>query len=58
MLVSFLFWNLMKRPLQDRLASIVATHAIDVVMLAECAVAPDDIITTLKQRVGLHNTVK
>ena len=49
MLVSFLFWNLMKQPLQNRLARIVAAHEVDVVILAECVVPPDDIAAALKQ---------
>ena len=47
MLISFLFWNLMKCPLQDHLATIVSSHNVDIVMLAECAVAPDDIESAL-----------
>ncbi len=52
MLVSFLFWNLMKRPLQNRVAGIVSTHEVDVVLLAECVVAPADIEAALKQSTG------
>lgn len=49
MLISFLFWNLMKRPLQDRLASIVTLHEVDIIMLAECAGIPTDIEAALNQ---------
>lgn len=52
MLVSFLFWNLMKQPLQNRLARIVAAHEVDVVILAECVVPPNDIVAALKQSTG------
>ena len=52
MLVSFLFWNLMKQPLQNRLARIVAAHEVDVIVLAECVVAPDMIVAALKQSTG------
>lgn len=50
--VSFLFWNLMKQPLQDRLARIVAMHRVDVVILAECIIAPDAVEAALKQSTG------
>lgn len=36
MLVSFLFWNLKRNPLQARLARIVQTEQADIVLLAEC----------------------
>jgi hypothetical protein len=50
MIVSFLFWNLMNRPLQERIARIVATHDIDVVVLAECGtVSLLDLKTALNQ---------
>lgn len=39
----------MKHPLQDRLASIVSTHEIDVIMLAECAVSRNIIEESLKR---------
>lgn len=36
MKLSFLFWNLNKKPLWDRLVSIIQRHDIDIVILAEC----------------------
>lgn len=45
--ISFLFWNLMRRPLQHRLARIVAGENVDVVALAECAVAPAKVLAAL-----------
>lgn len=50
MLVSFLFWNIGKRPLQERLANMVRAHDVDIVMLAECTVTPQEIETALLQK--------
>jgi len=50
MLVSFLFWNMGNRPLQERLAKMVRVHEVDIVMLAECAVSPNVIETALAQQ--------
>jgi hypothetical protein len=36
--ISFLFWNIGRRPLRDRVARLVATHSPDVVILAECVI--------------------
>jgi hypothetical protein len=44
---SFLFWNLAKQPLQTRVARLAATFQLDVVMLAECAVGPNEVIQAL-----------
>lgn len=46
-MVSFLFWNLAKRSLQHRVARLAAAHEVDVVMLAECAVEPVDLLEAL-----------
>lgn len=37
--ISFLFWNVARRPLEERVARIAAAHAVDVVILAECKTA-------------------
>jgi hypothetical protein len=52
MLVSFLFWNLMKSPLHHRLARIVANQAVDIVMLAENSIPSADILTALESAAG------
>ena len=33
--MTFLFWNVHRRPLLDMLARLVARHGVDVVILAE-----------------------
>ena len=50
MRISFLFWNMMKRPLQDRLAKMVSTHGADIVILAECGLPSAVIETALAQQ--------
>ena len=52
MLVSFLFWNLMKRDLQKHIARMASIYQIDVLMLAECEIAADEIKGTLQQATG------
>lgn len=47
MRVTFLFWNIFKRPLQDRIARIAAVHDVDVIILAECDIALQALLTTL-----------
>jgi len=34
--INFLFWNVNRKPLEERIRRIVQSHAIDVVILAEC----------------------
>ena len=35
-MVTFLFWNIHKRPLQDLIVALAREHEVDVIMLAEC----------------------
>lgn len=53
-MVSFLFWNLNKRPLQDRIARLALAHGIDVLMLAECETPVDVLLEALNQPNGSH----
>ncbi|HWE40724.1 MAG TPA: endonuclease/exonuclease/phosphatase family protein [Isosphaeraceae bacterium] len=57
-MMSFLFWNLNKKPLQDRVAQLVGTHDVDVVMLAECAIDMSEVIDALNAAGvgGYHST--
>jgi hypothetical protein len=48
-LVSFLFWNIGKHPLQERIARLAAEHDVDVLMLAECDVPPTEVLTELNR---------
>jgi hypothetical protein len=49
-MVSFLFWNLAKRPLLDQVVRIVENYDVDVVMLAECVIPPGDVLDVLNRR--------
>ena len=49
-MVSFLFWNLNRKPLQEIVANLVFSYEVDVLMLVECAIAPGILMTTLNQR--------
>jgi Endonuclease/Exonuclease/phosphatase family len=46
-MISFLFWNLNKLPLQRRVARMASTYEVDVLMLAECAVDPADVLAEI-----------
>ena len=46
-MVTFLFWNLDKRPLLDCVVRLASTHVVDVLMLAECAIDPVAILAGL-----------
>ena len=46
--LTFLFWNL-KRARSDILASLIKRHAVDVLMLAECPLNPEDVLVALNQ---------
>ena len=49
-MVTFLFWNLNKKPRQEIVARLAHRHEVDVVMLAECAIAPATMLQTLNPR--------
>src|SRR5690349_16119509 len=46
-MVTFVFWNLNKQPLQGRLAKLVAKYKVDVLMLAECEAPADEVRSAL-----------
>src|ERR1700678_4393651 len=47
-MLTFLFWNL-KQARPDILASLARTHAVDVLMLAECAIQPAHVLESLNR---------
>lgn len=49
-MLSFLFWNLDKRPLAERIAELAAWKSIDVIMLTECEIASGDMIAALNRK--------
>lgn len=46
-MITFLFWNIKKRPLANRVRNLVTAHATDLVILAECRMASSDVIAAL-----------
>jgi hypothetical protein len=51
-MLSFLFWNLFKKPLRKRVACVAVGHQIDVLILAECAFEPTDLLVELNRSGG------
>jgi hypothetical protein len=46
-MVTFLFWNIHKRPLQELIAALANDHQVDVIMLAECRLPEQVLMQTL-----------
>lgn len=46
-MATFLFWNLQKKPLGDSLYKLCETHRVDVLILAECAMSPAQVLLAL-----------
>jgi hypothetical protein len=51
-MVSFLFWNINKNPIHDRVARIAAKEDVDLLILAECDVDPVIMLSALKTLTG------
>jgi hypothetical protein len=43
-MINIVFWNLNRRPLQDLLAALVRSYAVDLLVLAENAIAPSAVL--------------
>lgn len=50
--MTFLFWNLMRQPIGDRLARITKVHEVDFVLLAECPYSPAEMLSILNSPGG------
>lgn len=48
--VNFLFWNLYNKPIEKHIKNLVDLHAIDVLLLAECAIPPIVLLKTLNEK--------
>jgi len=46
-MTSFLFWNIRRNPIQSIVANLALRHEVDVLMLAECGIAPDILLSNL-----------
>jgi hypothetical protein len=49
-MITFLFWNLNRKPLVDTLATLTSRHDVDVLILTECAVTPDAVLLSINGR--------
>lgn len=47
-MLTFLFWNIQKKPILHRVARLCAGHAVDVLILAECAEPVDEVTQGLE----------
>ncbi len=52
--MTFLFWNLKKKPLQENIRRLVSRYDIDVLIFAEFSIEPASLLKVLNQQ----NTVK
>ncbi len=46
-MLTFLFWNVQKKPILHRVARICEAHAVDVVILAECEAKLSEVVASL-----------
>lgn len=51
-MLTFLFWNIRRRPLQEFIAELVEAYEVDILLLAESDVAVTDMIQQLDSRQG------
>lgn len=49
-MTNFLFWNLCRKPLAERLSLIANKYSVDVIILAECEIAPGLMLETLNRQ--------
>ncbi len=48
-MITLLFWNLNKKPLQSSIKNIADMYQVDILMFAECDIPPDEILKTLNK---------
>ena len=48
-MITFLFWNIKNNPIQSIIARLALRHEVDVIMLAECDIAPATLLLTLNE---------
>lgn len=54
-MVTFLFWNLQKRQLQSSITKLALKYEVDILMFAECEIAPADVLWALNQKEVLYH---
>jgi hypothetical protein len=52
MITTFLFWNINKRPIPSIIRKLALRHQVDVIMLAECGIPPEIMLSSLNQEFG------
>lgn len=48
-MISFLFWNLKRKPLLEFISNLASRYEIDVILLAECTIAPSVLLKVLNR---------
>jgi hypothetical protein len=48
-MLTFLFWNINRKPLSDVIATIAEGESVDIVILAECAIEESALLKALNQ---------
>jgi hypothetical protein len=48
-MLTFLFWNINRKPLSDVIATIAESESVDIVILAECAIEESTLLKALNQ---------
>ena len=56
-MLTFLFWNINRKPLSDAIATIAERESVDVVILAECTIDAGDLLKRLNQREAVFHFV-
>jgi len=51
-MIAFMFWNIGKKSILDRVARIANRHKADILVLAECEAEPDAVVAALNQSPG------
>ena len=51
-MMTFLFWNIKKKPLQKIISDLAEIHEVDVLILAECEIERSDLLRQLNSRSG------
>jgi len=49
-MLTFLFWNINRKPLSDAIANIAEQESVDILILAECAIEPGALLRTLNRK--------
>ena len=51
-MLSFLFWNVNRKPVEDTISQLASTHEVDVLILAECLSSPAALLGKLAEGGG------